>query len=128
MWPNNEKSIVSGFHKAFITTFITMYRCFMPQFRELDDATYQKIPSGVRSLLWIFYMEPHKWYEEEEDIGEQPSTITDEVWIYVNGVGTTKKMGREHCETLNQLFGRKVFFCHNPTQSFLVDLLKCAHD
>jgi len=135
LWPkknqptsNGSCNFVSQFFAMCTIAGITLYRLFVPQFFALTDKEYQKIPSNLKGLLWIFYKEPSKWYDGEGDIGPQPTSITDEVWIYVNGVATTKQLGRQHCEALNQKFGRKVLFCHNPTQSFFVDLLKCVHD
>mmetsp|Transcript_17910 Transcript_17910/g.50953 ORF Transcript_17910/g.50953 Transcript_17910/m.50953 type:complete len:283 (-) Transcript_17910:951-1799(-) len=73
-------------------------------------------------ITWLLFREGSttKLVQAEDD--RHP----DEAWIYVNGVGTGMPIAVENAKRLVELFGRSITVVHNPTDSFIVDLLECV--
>ena len=88
-------------------------------------------PVCIRSLPTIF-----KTFLFRDPVGLIPpsetqvqhAVVTDELWIYVNGVATTTDLAKANADFLFRLFGRPVWICYNPTDGILIDLLECIVD
>merc|ERR1712038_1731776 len=52
--------------------------------------------------------------------------VKDEIWIFINGVATTKEIADQNCNLIFKMFGRPVDLLHNPTDGLVVDLFECA--
>lgn len=56
-----------------------------------------------------------------------PSTaaaaVRNEIWIFVNGIGTNRMMAQQSQRQLEQIFGRHCWLCYMPTNSIWFDLL-----
>ena len=75
--------------------------------------------------FWPFMKETCQEYEPSASQVFDP-VVDDEVWIYINGICTTRDLNKGNCVKLNELFHRKVYSVHNPTHSMWYDLLECA--
>jgi len=49
----------------------------------------------------------------------------NEIWIYINGIATTKDVSDTHRKLLFDMFGRPIHLLQNPTQGLLWDLFEC---
>ena len=49
-----------------------------------------------------------------------------EVWVFVNGVTTSRDMAVRNALALNNVFRRTITVVHNPTHGIIADLAECA--
>eukprot|EP01116_Phalansterium_solitarium_P001772 TRINITY_DN11592_c0_g1_i1.p1 TRINITY_DN11592_c0_g1~~TRINITY_DN11592_c0_g1_i1.p1 ORF type:complete len:353 (-),score=43.37 TRINITY_DN11592_c0_g1_i1:79-1137(-) len=55
----------------------------------------------------------------------QHNAINKELWLQVNGLGTTEALQYENCAHLADIVHRQVHGIHNPTMGLAVDLCEC---
>lgn len=66
---------------------------------------------------------PHLPYE----VPENEQMLNDnEAWFFLNGICTNISVLRLNGKALADLFHRKIFLMHNPSDGILLDLLECA--
>mmetsp|Transcript_18983 Transcript_18983/g.26724 ORF Transcript_18983/g.26724 Transcript_18983/m.26724 type:complete len:466 (-) Transcript_18983:193-1590(-) len=89
------------------------------------------IPNVTTGLSWLIFREPCAYYEpkqkqvEEAENREPSKQYSDELWIYINGIATTKDIADAHRDLLFEMFGRPMHLLHNPTDGMVFDLLEC---
>jgi hypothetical protein len=81
----------------------------------------------VRSALLPSYSPfrevPHLPYE----VPEQGDFIDDhQAWFFLNGICTDRSVLRLNGKALANLFQRKVYLMHNPSDGIFLDLLECV--
>lgn len=54
-----------------------------------------------------------------------PKINTTERWFYLNGMANSKKIAKQTCTRLEEIFKRPIDCIYNPTNSFVVDLFEC---
>jgi hypothetical protein len=65
---------------------------------------------------------PHLPYE----VPEQGQAINDhEIWFFLNGICTDRSVLRLNGKALANLFQRKIYLMHNPSDGIVLDLLEC---
>ena len=82
--------------------------------------------STLRSALFPIYAPfraiPHLPYE----VPEHGQTIDDnEIWFFLNGICTNRSVLRLNGKALADLFQRKIYLMHNPSDGIVLDLLEC---
>ncbi len=101
----------------FIQNFIfTMWKYLVPSLPGFGNEF-----TGISALL---FREPCMYHEPKES-QLQSNKYDGEVWIYINGIATTKEIADSNRDLLYKMFGRPVHLVHNPTDSLLVDLIEC---
>mmetsp|Transcript_17677 Transcript_17677/g.26483 ORF Transcript_17677/g.26483 Transcript_17677/m.26483 type:complete len:510 (+) Transcript_17677:129-1658(+) len=99
----------------FVKNFIaTLWRYLIPSFPAVDADL-----SGFPALL---FREPCKYHKPKN---ASPEEYKKEVWIYINGIATTRDIAETNRDLLFEMFGRPIHLIHNPTDSILVDLIEC---
>jgi hypothetical protein len=96
---------------------------------ELNPANYESsfhFASAVRSAFLPFYAPfrevPHLPYE----VPETGQAIQDnEIWFFLNGICTSRSVLRLNGKALADLFQRKIYLMHNPSDGIVLDLLEC---
>lgn len=96
---------------------------------ELNANNYESgfhFASTVRSALFPIYAPfrevPHLPYE----VPEHGQTIQDnEIWFFLNGICTNRSVLRLNGKALADLFQRKIYLMHNPSDGIVLDLLEC---
>jgi hypothetical protein len=78
-------------------------------------------PSWIQRLL---FREPSEVYDPPQE-QQNSAKVKNELWIYINGIATTKSIAMHNRKVLNRMFGRPIYLCHNPTDSILIDLIEC---
>lgn len=97
---------------------------------ELNPKNYESsfhFARSVRSAILPIYAPfrevPHLPYE----VPEHGQTIQDnEIWFFLNGICSDKSVLRLNGKALADLFQRKIYLMHNPSDGFILDLLECA--
>ncbi|WP_166263944.1 hypothetical protein [Marinobacter caseinilyticus] len=77
----------------------------------------------VLPLYAPFREVPHLPYE----VPEQGQAIEDnQAWYFLNGICTDRNVLRLNGKALADLFQRRVYLMHNPSDGIVLDLLECA--
>lgn len=90
------------------------------------DAPYQFL-HAVRAVLLPDYAPfrgvPHLPYEvpRTEDVTED-----EQIWYFLNGITTDQAVLRLNGRALAELFRRRIYLMHNPSDGFVLDLLESA--
>jgi hypothetical protein len=96
---------------------------------ELNAKNYESIhhfAKTVGSAIFPSYSPfrevPHLPYE----VPKQGQAIDDrEIWFFLNGICTDRSVLRLNGKALADLFQRKIYLMHNPSDGFVLDLLEC---
>ena len=79
--------------------------------------------SAVLPLYAPFREVPHLPYE----VPEQGAPIDDDqAWYFLNGICTDRSVLRLNGKALADLFQRRIYLMHNPSDGLVLDLLECA--
>tara|TARA_R110001592_G_scaffold177076_2_gene417340 strand:+ start:154231 stop:155139 length:909 start_codon:yes stop_codon:yes gene_type:complete len=97
---------------------------------ELNPGNYESshhFASAVRSAILPIYAPfrevPHLPYE----VPERGQAINDnEAWFFLNGICTDRSVLRLNGKALADVFQRKIYLMHNPSDGIFLDLLECA--
>ena len=97
---------------------------------ELNPSNYESahhFSSAVRSTILPVYSPfrevPHLPYE----VPEHGQIIDDnEAWFFLNGICTDRSVLRLNGKALADVFQRKIYLMHNPSDGIFLDLLECA--
>ncbi|MFT6028658.1 MAG: hypothetical protein ACI8O8_000387 [Oleiphilaceae bacterium] len=97
---------------------------------ELNPSNYESkrhFSSAVRSSILPIYAPfrevPHLPYE----VPEHGQVIDDnEAWFFLNGICTDRSVLRLNGKALADIFQRKIYLMHNPSDGIFLDLLECA--
>jgi hypothetical protein len=97
---------------------------------ELNPDNYESrhhFISAVRSSILPIYSPfrevPHLPYE----VPEHGQCIDDnQAWFFLNGICTDRNVLRLNGKALADLFQRKIYLMHNPSDGIFLDLLECA--
>lgn len=62
------------------------------------------------------------------EVPDDTTTLTrdQEAWYFLNGICTDRNVLRLNGRALANLFGRRIYLMHNPSDGILLDLLECA--
>ena len=80
------------------------------------------VPEWVQ---WFLFREPEMLYPPPMAAVNGKQLNDEEYWIFINGITTTRSIGKSNVQRLTELFGRPIWFCHNPTDGLFMDLLEC---
>lgn len=120
-WPGLTYAAEQVREKGLLELSGTIYKYLVPPL-----PITRSTGGGIFSqLLWALCREPCKYYEPSE-YQKNASTVKDEIWIYINGIATTKDIADMNRDKLFELFGRPIHLVHNPTDSIFLDLLECV--
>jgi len=97
---------------------------------ELNPKNYESIhhfAKAVRSAILPSYSPfrdvPHLPYE----VPEHGQAIDDrQAWFFLNGICTDRSVLRLNGKALADLFQRKIYLMHNPSDGIFLDLLECV--
>ncbi|WP_328184571.1 hypothetical protein [Marinobacter sp. OP 3.4] len=67
---------------------------------------------------------PHLPSEVPDDT--RSLSLDNEAWYFLNGICTDRNVLRLNGLALANLFGRRIYLMHNPSDGILLDLLECA--
>ncbi|WP_148863655.1 alpha/beta hydrolase [Marinobacter fonticola] len=70
-----------------------------------------------------FRQVPHLPYEVPEE--DRVQFDDDQGWFFLNGICTDRNVLRLNGKALADLFGRKVYLMHNPSDGFALDIFEC---
>ncbi len=79
--------------------------------------------SSVFPVYAPFREVPHLPYEVPE---HQPAIDDNQKWLFLNGICTDRSVLRLNGKALADIFGRKIYLMHNPSDGVVLDLLECA--
>lgn len=79
--------------------------------------------STVLPLYAPFREVPHLPYEVPE---HGVPIDDDQAWYFLNGICTDRSVLRLNGKALADLFQRRIYLMHNPSDGFVLDLLECA--
>lgn len=116
-WPNTG-SFVSDTPVFLGKVVFNIYRALFP------PIPIEAKP-GATGLQWLLFQEPCMAYhpdKKQQDDNKYP----EEVWIYINGVATTKEIADTNRDLLFKMFGRPIHLLHNPTNGFALDVFECV--
>lgn len=80
--------------------------------------------SAIFPMYAPFRGVPHLPYEVPDNT--QTMAEDDEAWYFLNGICTDRNVLRLNGRALANLFRRRVFLMHNPSDGIVLDLLECA--
>jgi hypothetical protein len=86
-----------------------------------------RIPFLSRLYKQLNLEEECKLFEPPDDQLEN-ADVKDEIWIYINGIATTRTIGEKNCHLLYDMFSRPIHHLLNPTDGIGLDLLECMAD
>mmetsp|Transcript_28323 Transcript_28323/g.42309 ORF Transcript_28323/g.42309 Transcript_28323/m.42309 type:complete len:488 (-) Transcript_28323:307-1770(-) len=91
------------------------------------STTFMEEGKDRRNWFWDLLFDEEEQFLGYEEVygGEVVNDHPDELWIYINGIGTDLEAGKNHCKNMYDMFGRPVKLMHNPTDSFVLDLFEC---
>lgn len=122
--------------KAVITSLPYLPRVLSPPdwrvpFSELRKGNYETAhyfhSAVLRAVVPVyapFRGVPHLPSEVPDE--EVTMAVDDEAWYFLNGICTDRNVLRLNGRALANLFGRRVYLMHNPSDGILLDLLECA--
>ncbi len=98
-------------------------------YSELKKENYpstMRFGSVIRSSLLPIYA-PFRGIPNLPSESPERSTIDDrQKWFFLNGICTNKDVLHLNGKALAELFGRKIYLLHNPSDGIVLDLLECA--
>jgi hypothetical protein len=97
---------------------------------ELNPANYESIHHFAKTVCSAaipsyspFRDVPHLPYE----VPQQGTFIDDkQIWFFINGICTDRSVLRLNGKALSDLFQRKIYLMHNPSDGIILDLLECV--
>ncbi len=96
------------------------------EFRSGNYESQYHFAGAVRSALFPIYAPfrevPHLPYEVPE---QGPMIDDNEAWFFLNGICTNRSVLRLNGKAIADLFQRKVYLMHNPSDGIVLDLLEC---
>lgn len=96
---------------------------------ELNPANYESrfhFASTVRSSLLPIYAPFREVPRLPYEVPEHGQIIQDnEIWFFLNGICTNRSVLRLNGKALADLFQRKIYLMHNPSDGIVLDLLEC---
>lgn len=97
---------------------------------ELDPGNYESplhflhaVRGAVFPIFSPFRQVPHLPYEVPEN---RVQIDDNQGWFFLNGICTDRNVLRLNGKALADLFGRKVYLMHNPSDGFALDIFECV--
>jgi len=125
-WPKDQSlfslteftiKAIAALYKLLIYPFPFLVTLFIP--------APEPGPGIFNAVLRSILKDPCRHYPPSET-QMKDAKVKDEIWIFINGVATTKEIADQNCNLIFEMFGRPVDLLHNPTDGLVVDLFECA--